>query len=199
MFYYINGQAEIIEPNLVVLDVNGVGYAVSTSLNTSSGVKKGEMTKLYTYMNVKEDTFEIYGFASMEELGFFKQLISISGVGVKAAVSILSVASPSKLALAIISGDEKLITQANGIGKKIAQRVILELRDKIAKSQSTFHSEGISLPVKGKEQASDFDDALSALEVLGYPKTVIMQVLTGEDIEGKDTEDIIRTALKKLM
>ena len=146
MFYYISGKAEIVEPNLVVVDVNGVGYAVNTSLNTSASVKRGSNVKLYTYMNVKEDIFEIYGFSTQEELGFFKQLISISGVGVKAAVAILSVASPSQLSLAIITGEENVITQANGVGKKIAQRIILELRDKIAKSQSTFTGGSKGMP-----------------------------------------------------
>lgn len=200
MFYYISGKAEIVEPNLVVVDAGGVGYAVNTSLNTSSTVTRGSSVKLYTYLNVKEDIFEIYGFASREELAFFKQLISISGVGVKAAVAILSVASPSQLSLAIITGEEKVITQANGVGKKIAQRIILELRDKIAKSQSTFQPSAKGLPAsKIAATVSDLEDALAALEVLGYQRTVIMQVLEGEALDGKDTEDIIRIALKKLM
>ena len=200
MFYYISGKAEIVEPNLVVVDAGGVGYAVNTSLNTSSTVTRGSSVKLYTYLNVKEDIFEIYGFASREELAFFKQLISISGVGVKAAVAILSVASPSQLSLAIITGEEKVITQANGVGKKIAQRIILELRDKIAKSQSTFQPSAKGLPAsKIAATVSDLEDALAALEVLGYQRTVIMHVLEGEALDGKDTEDIIRIALKKLM
>ncbi|MBE6987623.1 MAG: Holliday junction branch migration protein RuvA [Clostridia bacterium] len=200
MFYYISGKAEIVEPNLVVVDVNGVGYAVNTSLNTSASVKRGSNVKLYTYMNVKEDIFEIYGFSSQEELAFFKQLISISGVGVKAAVAILSVASPSQLSLAIITGEEKVITQANGVGKKIAQRIILELRDKIAKSQSTFTGGAKGIPAsKIAMPVSDLEDALAALEVLGYQRAVIMQVLDGEQLDGRDTEDIIRIALKKLM
>lgn len=200
MFYYISGKAEIVESNLIVVDAGGVGYAVNTSLNTSATVKRGSNVKLYTYLNVKEDIFEIYGFASREELAFFKQLISISGVGVKAAVSILSVASPSQLSLAIITGEEKVITQANGVGKKIAQRIILELRDKIAKSQSTFRSSDKGLPVSpASAGVSELDDALAALEVLGYQRAVIMQALEGEELGDKDTEDIIRTALKKLM
>ena len=134
MFYYISGKAEIVEPNLVVIDAGGVGYAVNTSLYTSSSVTRGQGVKLYTYLNVKEDVFELYGFSTNEELTLFKNLISISGVGVKAAVSILSVASPQQIALAIISGDEKLITRASGIGKKIAQTDLLPLRISMIRS-----------------------------------------------------------------
>ena len=200
MFYYISGKAEIVEPNLVVIDAGGVGYAVNTSLYTSSSVTRGQGVKLYTYLNVKEDVFELYGFSTNEELTLFKNLISISGVGVKAAVSILSVASPQQIALAIISGDEKLITRASGIGKKIAQRVILELRDKMAKSKTGL--EGIQSMPSGTVSASGgsaFEDAMQALEVLGYQRVYIMEALKGENMEGLGTEDIIRAALKKLM
>ena len=200
MFYYISGKAEIVEPNLVVIDAGGVGYAVNTSLYTSSSVTRGQGVKLYTYLNVKEDVFELYGFSTGEELTLFKNLISISGVGVKAAVSILSVASPQQIALAIISGDEKLITRASGIGKKIAQRVILELRDKMVKSKTGL--EGIQSMPSGTVSASGgsaFEDAMEALEVLGYQRVYIMEALKGENMEGLGTEDIIRAALKKLM
>lgn len=200
MFYYISGKAEIVEPNLVVIDAGGVGYAVNTSLYTSSSVTRGQGVKLYTYLNVKEDVFELYGFSTHEELTLFKNLISISGVGVKAAVSILSVASPQQIALAIISGDEKLITRASGIGKKIAQRVILELRDKMAKSKTGL--EGIQSMPSGTVSVaggSAFEDAMEALEVLGYQRVYIMEALKGENMEGLGTEDIIRVALKKLM
>ena len=200
MFYYISGKAEIVEPNLVVIDAGGVGYAVNTSLYTSSSVTRGQGVKLYTYLNVKEDVFELYGFSTNEELTLFKNLISISGVGVKAAVSILSLASPQQIALAIISGDEKLITRASGIGKKIAQRVILELRDKMAKSKTGL--EGIQSMPSGTVSASGgsaFEDAMEALEVLGYQRVYIMEALKGENMEGLGTEDIIRAALKKLM
>lgn len=200
MFYYISGKAEIVEPNLVVIDAGGVGYAVNTSLYTSSSVTRGQGVKLYTYLNVKEDVFELYGFSTNEELTLFKNLISISGVGVKVAVSILSVASPQQIALAIISGDEKLITRASGIGKKIAQRVILELRDKMAKSKTGL--EGIQSMPSGTVSASGgsaFEDAMEALEVLGYQRVYIMEALKGENMEGLGTEDIIRAALKKLM
>ena len=200
MFYYISGKAEIVEPNLVVIDAGGVGYAVNTSLYTSSSVTRGQGVKLYTYLNVKEDVFELYGFSTNEELTLFKNLISISGVGVKAAVSILSVASTQQIAIAIISGDEKLITRASGIGKKIAQRVILELRDKMAKSKTGL--EGIQSMPSGTVSASGgsaFEDAMEALEVLGYQRVYIMEALKGENMEGLGTEDIIRAALKKLM
>lgn len=200
MFHYISGRAELVEPSLVVLDVQGVGYAINTSFTSASATKRGEQVRFYTYLHVKEDIFELYGFSSQEELSFFKQLLSVSGVGAKAAVSILSVASPGKLALAIVSGDEKLITQANGIGKKIAQRVILELRDKVAKGGVVPQTDGVSLGnAFGAAAGGPMGDALAALEVLGYPKAVILQALGNDPVEGLGTEEIIRLALKKLM
>ena len=136
MFYYLSGTVTHIEPYLAVIDCGGVGYACRTTSYTLSALKKGDKGKLFTHLNVREDAMELYGFATQEELNLFQQLISVSGVGPKAALSILSASTPANLALSIITGDEKALTCAQGSGKKIAQRVILELKDKLAKGQT---------------------------------------------------------------
>ena len=126
MFYYVSGTVAHIAPYLAVIDCGGVGYACRTTNVTLGALKAGQPGKLFTYLNVREDAMELYGFATEEELKCFEMLIGISGVGPKAALAILSSAPPEKLALAIITGDEKALTAAPGIGKKIAQRIILE-------------------------------------------------------------------------
>ena len=131
MFYYLDGTVAEILPYLAVIDCGGVGYACKTTNNTLASLKKGQRGKLYTYLNVGEGIFELYGFATQNELNSFKLLISVSGVGPKAALAILSSGTPESLAMAIVTGDEKSLTAAPGIGKKIAQRIILELKDKI--------------------------------------------------------------------
>ena len=138
MFYYLNGTVAEIAAGLAVIDCSGVGYACATTNYTLSQLKKGERARLYTYLHVREDIFELYGFASQQELNSFKMLIGVSGVGPKAALAILSATTPQNLALSIVTEDEKALTAAQGIGKKIAQRIILELKDKLAKEQSSF-------------------------------------------------------------
>ena len=135
MFYYVSGTVAHVEPYLAVIDCGGVGYACKTTSTTISQLQVGKASKLYTYLHVGEGIFDLYGFATQGELGSFKQLIGISGVGPKAALAILSVCTPQGLAMAVITGDEKALIAAPGIGKKIAQRIILELKDKLAKEQ----------------------------------------------------------------
>ena len=122
MYYYVNGTVAEIGPNLVVIDCGGVGYACATTNYTLAQLKKGEKAKLYTYLHVREEIFDLYGFASQAELSSFKMLISVSGVGPKAALAILSSGTPDQLALSIVTGDEKALTGVPGIGKKIAQQ-----------------------------------------------------------------------------
>ena len=136
-----NGTVAETGPNLAVIDCGGVGYACATTNYTLSQLKKGERAKLYTYLHVREEIFELYGFSSQAELNSFKMLIGVSGVGPKAALAVLSSTSPQNLALSIVTGDEKALTAAPGIGKKIAQRIILELKDKLAKDQSSFSAQ----------------------------------------------------------
>ena len=198
MFYYLSGTVTHIEPYLAVIDCGGVGYACRTTSYTLSALKKGDKGKLFTHLNVREDAMELYGFATQEELNLFQHLISVSGVGPKAALSVLSAATPQNLALSIVTGDEKALTAAPGIGKKIAQRIILELKDKLAKEQSSFSAQGggavpVSLPGdKGNEAAA-------ALAVLGYGSQEISLALKGVDMDALPLEEIIRQALKKMV
>ena len=133
MFYYLEGKVAHVEPYLAVIDCGGVGYACRTTNHTIRQLKKGEVKRLYTYLNVGDGIFELYGFATEQELNSFKLLIGVSGVGPKAALAILSVGTPEHLTMAVITGDEKALTAAPGVGKKLAQRILLELKDKIAK------------------------------------------------------------------
>ena len=135
MFYYVSGTVAHVEPYLAVIDCGGVGYACRTTNQSLSRLTAGEKGKLFTHLYVREEIFELYGFATEDELNCFRLLIRVSGVGPKAALSILSATTPEGLAMSIITGDEKALTVAQGIGKKIAQRIILELKDKLAKGQ----------------------------------------------------------------
>ena len=197
MFYYLKGTVTVLEQNLAVIDVGGVGYACFVSLNTMSYLETGKETKLYTYCNIKEDAFDIYGFHSMNEKRSFELLLSVSGVGPKAALSILSSTTPEGLALAIINGDEKTITVAQGIGKRIAQRVILELKDKISKESADVIVAGVAPVVSTGTSAAKHSEASAALAVLGFTPAEAAAVLKTIDINNLSIEDIIREALAK--
>ena len=198
MFYYLNGFVAETGANLAVIDCGGVGYACATTNYTLAQLKKGEKAKLYTYLHVREEIFEIYGFASQGELNSFKMLIGVSGVGPKAALAILSATTPEQLALAIVTGDEKSLTAAPGIGKKIAQRIILELKDKLSKDPGSFASAGgASIPVPVKNDKSG--EAAAALAVLGYTSQDIAVALKGIDMDALPLEEIIRQALKRMV
>lgn len=200
MFYYLNGTLAHVGPNLAVIDCGGVGYACKTTVNTLSSLKRGEKVKLYTYLHVREEIFELYGFASENELNCFQMLIGVSGVGPKAALAILSSVSPERLATAIITGDEKALTGAPGVGKKIAQRVILELKDKLAKGQlNSIAGEsyaGTGVTVIPENKASE---ASAALAVLGYGPAEINEALKGIPVDELSLEAIIKLALKKMV
>ncbi|MBE6971048.1 MAG: Holliday junction branch migration protein RuvA [Ruminococcaceae bacterium] len=197
MFYYLNGIVAETGPNLAVIDCGGVGYACATTNYTLAHLKRGEKSKLYTYLHVREEIFEIYGFSSQAELNSFKMLLSISGVGPKAALAILSATTPDQLALAIVTGDEKALTAAQGIGKKIAQRIILELKDKLAKEQSSFTSDGAPMHIPVRNDKSG--EAAAALAVLGYTSQDISVALKGIDMDTLPLEEIIRQALKRMV
>lgn len=200
MFYYVEGTVALLEPGLAVVDCAGVGYACYTSQNTVGNLKIGQKSRLYTYLHVREDVFNLYGFGDQEELRCFKLLIGVSGVGPKAALAILSVASPSRLALSVITGDEKLLMQAPGIGKKIAQRIVLELRDKMAKEQlESASGVGKELPVaQAALGVNHTQEAVAALMVLGYSRAEALQAMEGINAAEMDAEEIIRGCLKKL-
>ena len=200
MFYYLDGTVAEILPYLAVMDCGGVGYACKTTNNTLSSLKKGQKKRLYTYLNVAENVFELYGFASQSELNSFKLLIGVSGVGPKAALAILSAGTPETLAMAIVTGDEKALTAAPGVGKKIAQRIILELKDKLAKGQSinaageSYGGTGVTVIPENK-----LSEATAALAVLGYSQGEISLALKGIDLDSQPLEQIIKQALKKMV
>ena len=197
MFYFIKGTVALSEPGLVVIDAGGVGYGIMTSLTSSAQAKVGQQAMFYTYLHVREDIFDLYGFATREELDCFKLLIGISGVGPKAALSILGVTPPANLALAVLTDDQKALSAAPGVGKKLAQRIILELKDRMSKSQLESASgapadTGIAAPA-----GSAYDDAAAVLMVLGYSKAESLAALKGAD-PSMSVDEMVRAALKKL-
>ena len=199
MFYYLNGTVAHIGPYLAVIDCGGVGYACRTTNYTISNLTKGAQAKLYTYLHVREDVFELYGFSTEGELSSFQMLLGVSGVGPKAALAILSSNTPEGLAMAIVSENEKALTCAPGIGKKIAQRIILELKDKLAKGQLTTGSGesfagGVTIIPENKTS-----EASAALAVLGYSQPEITAALKGLDVDQLALEDSIKQALKRMM
>lgn len=199
MFYYLDGAVAEILPGLAVIDCGGVGYACLTTNHTLSQLRKGERGKLYTYLNVGESVFDLYGFASSKELESFRMLLGVSGVGPKAALAILSTCTPEALALAVVSGDEKALTAAPGVGKKIAQRVILELKDKLAR-ESAATGLDFSGGNAGKVSAftSKAGEAAAALAVLGYSSQEAATALKGLDTDALSLEELIRQALKRM-
>ena len=197
MFYYLEGTVVIISQNLAVIDAGGVGYACMTTLNTLSRLEKGKKTRLYTYCNIKEDAFDIYGFFDLSEKRCFELLLGVSGVGPKAALSILSANTPESLALAIVSDDESALTMAQGVGKKLASRIILELKDKVSKETASLKASGY-VPPRGEEgqPGSKLKDAAAGLAVLGYTQGEISAAMRGIDSSGLTVEEIIREVLK---
>ena len=199
MFYFIRGKVALSEPGLVVIDAGGVGYGIMTSLTSSSQAQLGDTATFYTYLHVRDSIFDLYGFISREELDCFKLLIGISGVGPKAALSILGVTTPSKLALAVLTDDQKVIQAAPGVGKKLAQRIILELKDRMTKGQLEEVSTGLSMEdIAPVAAGSAADDAVAALMVLGYTRAEALAALKGVDTSAMTVDEIVRAALKKL-
>ena len=205
MFYYIEGKLAHLDYAFAVIDANGVGYKMTVTQNTYEALARdgvASSVRLYTYLAVREDGIELFGFASADELEAFKLLISVSGIGPKAAISILSVFTPDTLSIAICNEDAKAISRANGIGAKTAARVVLELKDKVAKSfadnSRNVSSSTSNANVNSHMGSSKLSDAQSALLVLGYTKSEILAALKNIDINNKETNDIIRLALKNL-
>ena len=199
MFYYFNGEVTLLESNLAVLDCSGVGYACRTSSYTLSRLHVGERARLYTYCSIREDAFDIYGFSTREELRNFELLLGVTGVGAKAALAILSSTTPDRFALAIFSQDEKALTAAPGVGKKLAQRILLELKDKLGGAAPA--EGGISLPAGDVPAASGSALALAqaALAELGYRPQEITAALHSFDPEGMKTEEIVRQCLRAMV
>lgn len=196
MFYYINGTVTVLEANLAVLDCGGVGYACHTTGYTLSQLQVGKQQKLYTYCNIKEDAFDIFGFSTKEELNCFNRLIGVSGVGPKVALAILSAATPSQFTLAVMTGDEKTLTMAPGVGKKMAQRIILELKDKLTGELPEMGGAAAVVPAAAGNKASE---AAAALASLGYSQSEIGLALKGVDVERLSLEEIVRSALRAMV
>ena len=198
MFYHIEGIVTELEPNLVVLDCCGVGYALNATMNTISYIHMGDKVKLYVAEAIGENNFDLYCFYTKGEKRCFELLVSVSGIGPKAALSILSYSTPETLALAIMNDDVKALTVAPGVGKKIAQRVILELKDKM--SRETAGQEirlPAAVPVTG--QSDTMGDAMTALAVLGYSSAEIAPALKKIDVTGMSAEEIIKAVLKQMV
>lgn len=200
MFYYLNGNLEYRDASTCVIDCGGVGYKLTVSLITSDSLvnKMNQKVKLFTYLAVREDGVELFGFGTNEERTCFNQLISVSGVGPKAAMSILSTLSPDKLALSVCSEDVKAISKAPGIGAKTAARIVLELKDKISKDMMTLGAKISTGDTVAIPQNSVLSEATEALMVLGYDKNTVLSALRGIDIQTTDVAEVIKAALKKL-
>lgn len=206
MFYYISGRLAMANPSVAVIDAGGVGYKLTISENTYNSLPprhthEAPVAKLYTYMAVREDDVELFGFASEAELSSFKMLLGVSGVGPKAAISILSLLTPEKFALAVCTEDRKTISKANGIGPKTAARIILELRDKLLKETDLGAAANASIesvaPIA--TNSGKLSEAQDALMVLGYSRSEAQNVLKNIDTQSLGVEEIIKKALKLLM
>lgn len=208
MFYYIEGKLAFLDYSCAVVDAGGVGYKMTITQTTYEAmpprlsVSEPPTVRLYSYMAVREDGIELFGFISREELEAFKLLITVSGVGPKAAIAVLSIFSPEKLAMAICNEDTKAISKANGVGAKTAARIVLELKDKMLKDFSgsgaaeSLSSASSALSSKAGGKLSEAQDALL---VLGYTRSEILSALRDIDVSSYELEDIIRLALKKMM
>lgn len=193
MFAYIKGILEEKENNYVIIDINGLGYKIFMSQNNIDSIGNiGEVVKAYTYVRVREDDISIYGFLTKEQLKMFELLISVSGVGAKSALVMLSCIEPSDFALAVISGNVKVLTKVPGIGNKSAQRIILELKDKLKEEQL---EETYSNSSAQKDNSENINEAISGLMVLGYSRKDIEKAFEHLDIDNLSIEDLIKKGL----
>lgn len=204
MFYHLKGTVAEVGQNSVVLDVGGIGFLVNTSLKSLSAIKQNSQVKLYISEAIGESNFDLYGFTELQEKRFFELLIAVSGVGPKAAISLLSAMNTDTLVMAIINDDAKALTAAPGIGKKIAQRVILELRDKLGAEVPAFaaSASGGELPPAAAGVSAGnraVSDALAALTVLGYTTAEVTPILQKGDWTGMEADQIIRSVLKNMV
>lgn len=202
MIYYITGELVTTEPSAVIVDTGAMAYKLFVSDNTIAALssKIGTKIRIYTYLSVREDAMDLYGFHSLDEKNTFNMLITVSGVGPKAALAILSVLTPDGFKLAVSTGDVKAISKASGVGAKIAARVVLELKDKLTKELGSINVSEVSTPItRPTGDAGKYSDALNALIVLGYSRSESTDALKGLDIASFTLEDLITAALKNLM
>ena len=196
MLYYVSGTVTVLEPGLAVIDCGGVGYGCRVTAYTAAQLKLNQSARLYITESIREDAFDLYGFIDREEQRCYSLLTSVNGVGPKAAMSILS-AGPQNFTLAVMTGDEKLLTAAQGIGKKIAQRIILELKDKIGGGSVELDFSAGSAPVT-VQTGNSAALAHAALQELGYSAPEITAALKGVD-PNATTEEMVRHALRAMV
>lgn len=199
MLYHIEGVVSELGPGLAVIDCGGIGFGMAVTAYTLAGLKTGEKAKLFVAESIGENNFDLFGFLDTNERRCFEMLTSVSGIGPKAAMSILSHNTPEGLALAIMSNNEKALTVAPGIGKKIAQRVILELKDKVSKEVSSVDFSTPAMSPVASVSSSAVNDALTGLGVLGYSSAEIAPVLKKLDTGSMTAEQIIRAVLKQMV
>ena len=197
MIYYVSGPVTVLEPGLAVIDCGGVGYSCRVTAYTAAQLKLNQPAKLYITESIREDAFDLYGFSSREEQRCYELLTTVNGVGPKAAMAILS-AGPQNFTLAVMTGDEKLLTAAQGIGKKIAQRIILELKDKMGGAGTELDFSAGASVTAAPQSDSNAAMATAALQELGYSPAEIAAALKGADPTAS-TEDLIRFALRAMV
>lgn len=196
MIYYVSGPVALLEPGLAVIDCAGVGYGCRITAYTASKLKLRENARLYITESIREDAYDLYGFESREEQRCFELLTNVNGVGPKAALSILSSGGPQNFTLAVMTGNEKMLTAAPGVGKKIAQRIILELKDKLGGASELDFSAGAVAAAPAANNAVGL--ATTALQELGYGPTEISAALKGVD-PNASTEEMVRYALRAMV
>ena len=204
MFYYIKGKLVLNEDSRAAIDVGGVAYVMTVSANTQASISSKSFNGdseiiLYTHLSVREDGIELFGFKDTDELNMFKLLITVSGIGPKAAMSLLSFMTPDGIATSIYNDDKKSISKAPGIGPKTAARIILELKDKLSVTQSSADNAENAEIFVTRTDSGKYNEAIDALTVLGFNKNSAADALKTVDTVNLDLEDIIREALKKLM
>ena len=197
MLYYVSGPVTVLEPGLAVIDCGGVGYGCRITAYTAAQLKLNQNAKLFITEAIREDAFDLYGFSSKEEQRCYELLTSVNGVGPKAAMAILA-AGPQNFTLAVMTGDEKLLTAAQGIGKKIAQRIILELKEKVGGGAMELDFSAGPAVTAQPAQSNNAAMANAALQELGYSAAEIAAALKGAD-PNASTEDLIRFALRAMV
>ena len=198
MLYYVSGTVTVLEPSLAVIDCGGVGYGCRVTAYTAGQLKLNQNARLYITESIREDAFDLYGFISKEEQHCYELLTSVNGVGPKAAMAILSSGGPQNFTLAVMTGDEKMLTAAQGIGKKIAQRIILELKDKIGGSSVELDFSTGPAAIPQPQQGGNVAMARAALQELGYSPAEIQTALKGAD-PNASTEELVRYALRAMV
>ncbi len=197
MFYSVRGKLIHMDSSTAVVECGGVGYNCQTTMNTLKNLRLGDEVTLFTYLNVREDAMELFGFSAKTELDTFKTLIGVSGVGPKAGLAILSELSPEQVAMAIATDDIKTITRAQGVGKKIAQRIVLELKDKLAKSLSSEDNSLPSSSAAANAAMGNIPKAIEALGVLGYAPADVSGILAAMD-SALPVEQLIAQTLRQM-